>query len=84
MYSAEAPFIEKWRTAMGFLDKDLAAGYPKIWFELQALAWNRPELRERIARVKDEWRGVLTDAFGRALRGVRSRLARPGRASSRW
>ena len=33
--------------------------YQKIWFELQALAWNRPELRERLARVHAEWRAVL-------------------------
>src|SRR5262245_64292583 len=46
MYAADVPFIEKWRTAMGYIDEDIAAGYPKIWFELQALAWNRPELSE--------------------------------------
>jgi AcrR family transcriptional regulator len=67
MYSADIPFIEKWRTAMGFLDEDIAAGYPKIWFELEALAWNRPELRERLMHVNDEWRAVLTEAFGRAM-----------------
>jgi len=68
MYEADVPFIEKWRAAMGFLDRDIESGYPKIWFELQALAWNRPEPRERLTRVEAEWRGVLTDAFGRALR----------------
>src|SRR5918994_2681174 len=31
MYESDAPFIEKWRTAMRFLEADLAAGYPKIW-----------------------------------------------------
>src|SRR5204862_2585261 len=36
MYAADAPFIEKWRTAMRYLDEDLEGGYPKIWFELQA------------------------------------------------
>jgi AcrR family transcriptional regulator len=66
MYEAQTPFIEKWRTAMGFLDRDLAAGYPKIWLELQALGWNRPEIAERIALVNSEWRRVLTDAFGKA------------------
>ena len=40
---------------------------PKVWWELQALAWNRADLRERLARVDAEWRGVLRDAFGRAL-----------------
>ena len=53
---------------MGFLDEDLAGGYPKIWLELQALAWNRPEFRERVAGVNAEWRAVLTEAFSAAMR----------------
>jgi len=61
MYAADAPFLEKWRTAMGYLAEDRT--YQKIWFELQALAWNRPELRERLARVHAEWRAVLIEAF---------------------
>ena len=61
MYAADAPFLDKWRTAMAYLDEDLP--YQKIWFELQALAWNRPELQERLARVHAEWRAVLTEAF---------------------
>src|SRR3990170_1708634 len=59
--------VEKWRTAMGYLESDLAAGYPKIWLELQALSWNRPDLAERVARVNREWRDVLTDAFDRMM-----------------
>jgi AcrR family transcriptional regulator len=61
MYAADTPFIQKWRTAMAYLDEDRP--YQKLWFELQALAWNRPELHERLARVHDEWRAVLTEAF---------------------
>jgi AcrR family transcriptional regulator len=61
MYSANVPFIEKWRTAMSYLEAD--RDYQKVWFELQALAWNRPELRESVARVHGEWRDVLTEAF---------------------
>src|SRR5438132_12136134 len=68
MYAADIPFIEKWRRAMGCLDEDLAGGYPKIWLELQALAWNRPEFRERVAGVNAEWRAVLTEAFSAAMR----------------
>lgn len=68
MYSADVPFLEKWRTAWRFQEEDLAAGYPKIWFELQALAWNRPDLRARIVAVEAEWRGVLREAFTRAIR----------------
>jgi AcrR family transcriptional regulator len=62
MYATDIPFIEKWRQAMRYLVADDVA-YEKIWFELQALAWNRPELRERVAHVNDEWRAVLTEAF---------------------
>jgi AcrR family transcriptional regulator len=61
LYAAEAPFLEKWRTAMAYLDDDQP--YQKIWFELQALAWNRPELQERLAWVHAEWRAVLVEAF---------------------
>ncbi|MEO8322600.1 MAG: TetR/AcrR family transcriptional regulator [Actinomycetota bacterium] len=68
MYAEDVPFIDKWRTAMSYLDSDQASGYQKIWFELQALAWNRADLRHRVARVNAEWRAVLTDAFERAAR----------------
>ena len=61
LYAADTPFLEKWRTAMAYLDQDLP--YQKIWFELQALAWNRPELQERLAWVHAEWRAVLVEAF---------------------
>ena len=61
MYAEDIPFLEKWRTAMGYLDEDRP--YQKIWFELQALAWNRPDLRDRLATVHAEWRGVLIEAF---------------------
>lgn len=67
MYGTDAPFIEKWRAAMGFIDEDLASGYPKIWAELEALAWNRPELRERLHGVNDRWRSLLRDALAQAI-----------------
>jgi AcrR family transcriptional regulator len=68
MYARDVPFLEKWRTAMGYLDQDLESGYQKIWLELQALAWNRPELRARVARVDEEWRSVVTDAIRDAVK----------------
>ena len=52
MYAAPGvPFIEKWRTAMRYLNADRE--YQKVWFELQ----------ERLAHVHAEWRAVLTEAF---------------------
>jgi AcrR family transcriptional regulator len=66
MYAADVPFIEKWRTAWRFQEEDIEAGYSKIWMELQALSWSRPDLRPRVAQVNSEWRGVLRDAFAQA------------------
>lgn len=66
MYGSDEPFIEKWRTAWRFQEEDLEAGYSKIWMELQALSWSRPDLRPRVARVNAEWRGVLREAYERA------------------
>jgi AcrR family transcriptional regulator len=62
MYAADMPFLEKWRTAMRYLMSEDVA-YEKVWLELQALAWNQPDLREHLARVNGEWRAVLTEAF---------------------
>jgi AcrR family transcriptional regulator len=62
MYAADIPFIEKWRQAMRYLVSE-DVEYEKIWLELQALAWNRPELHERLAHINEEWRTVLFEAF---------------------
>ena len=66
MYGSDAPFIEKWRTAWRYQQEDLDGGYSKIWMELQALSWNRPNLRPVVERVNAEWRDVLRQAFERA------------------
>jgi AcrR family transcriptional regulator len=67
MYEADAPFQEKWRTAMGYIEEDLASGYPKVWAELEALAWNHPEMRDRLNDVNDSWRSLLRDALAEAI-----------------
>ena len=68
MYArTDIPGVEKWKTAMGYLESDLAAGYPKIWLELQALGWNRPDIAARVAQVNAEWREVLTEAFDQMM-----------------
>ena len=58
----EIPFLEKWRMAMRYLVGE-DVDYEKIWLELWALAWNRPELRDRVAKVNEEWWTVLMEAF---------------------
>jgi AcrR family transcriptional regulator len=67
LYAADVPFADKWRTAMRYLlSEDVR--YQKIWLELQALAWNNPDIRARLARVNAEWRAVLTEAFAQPRR----------------
>jgi AcrR family transcriptional regulator len=67
MYGAEGPFIEKWRAAMAFVEDDLASGYPKVWAELEAMALNKVELRERLNAVNESWRALLRDALAEAI-----------------
>jgi len=62
LYAADLPFADKWRTAMHYLVSE-DVSYQKIWLELQALAWNNPDIRARLVRVNAEWRAVLTEAF---------------------
>src|SRR4029078_4283634 len=44
MYEAPCPFLEKWRAAVGYIEYDLASGYPKVWAELQSMAWHKPDM----------------------------------------
>jgi AcrR family transcriptional regulator len=67
MYETDSPFVEKWRTAMSYIEEDLAAGYPKVWAELEALAWNKPELQRRLCEVSDKWRSLLCSALTDAI-----------------
>ena len=67
MYASDLPYLEKWRTAMRYLDEDRP--YQKIWWELQAMAWNRPEYGERVQQVHAAWcdamRGAVREAVSR-------------------
>jgi AcrR family transcriptional regulator len=67
MYEADTPFLDKWRTAMNWLEADVQAGYPKVWWELQAMAWNHPEMRDRLVQVDEEWRRLLRTHFASVL-----------------
>jgi AcrR family transcriptional regulator len=75
LYAGDAPFIEKWRTAMSYLVDEDEAPYQKIWYELQAMAWSHPEMRARVGRVLSQWQSVLAPAFREGLHelGVNTR-----------
>ena len=66
MYAAPGPYIDKWREAMKYLDEDRP--YQKIWWELQAMAWNRPEFQPRVARVLQAWADAMRGAVAQALK----------------
>ena len=70
LYAADLPFVEKWRTAMRYLVSEDVT-YEKVSLELQALGWNDPYLRQRLARVNAEWRAVLTEAFAEPHRRLK-------------
>jgi AcrR family transcriptional regulator len=63
MYDAPVPFIEKWRTAMQYMDDDLESGYQKILLEVQAMGWNVPSIRDRVQDLHRRWVGVVRPAF---------------------
>lgn len=67
MYEGPGTFLDKWRTAMGFLDEDIRTGYPKLMYELSALGWNDRVLAAAIADMDAQWRCVLTTAVTAAL-----------------
>ncbi len=67
LYAAEVPFPEKWRTAMRYLNDDYQSGYQKIWLELQAMAFDNVEMRDRVASVVERWVAVLRPAFATGL-----------------
>ena len=67
MYGADIPFIEKWRQAMRYLDADSESGYHKVWYEMQALAWNNDAVRTRLQHVTQQWVEVVGAAFETGL-----------------
>jgi AcrR family transcriptional regulator len=80
MYATPVPFVARWRTAMRFLEEDRP--YQKIWYELQAMAWNRPELRPRLKKVQSEWREAMRDAVAESL--ARYQLDETGLSIDAW
>lgn len=72
LYSGDAPFIEKWRTAMAYLESDLTEdGFPKLALELLAMGWNDPSFTEDLRKTMDEFTRMLTRAVETALEDYR-------------
>jgi AcrR family transcriptional regulator len=67
MYASDAPFIEKWRAAMSYLEEDSDSGYQKILLELYALGWNNEAIRNRMRHVHEQWMDVLLPSFEAGL-----------------
>jgi TetR/AcrR family transcriptional regulator len=80
MYSSPLLYIEKWRLAMQYLDDDRP--YQKIWWELQAMAWNRPEYQARVRSVLEAWREAMRGSVSEAV--SRYRLDDAGLSADDW
>ncbi len=63
LYSADVPFLEKWRAAMSYLEEDVSDGYQKVWAELYNRSLSRPHLGPRLAAGYEGWRSILQEAF---------------------
>jgi AcrR family transcriptional regulator len=61
LWTVDMSFADRFRAAAGH-----AQAEGKVWFELQALAWNRPALRARLAWHAGRWREVLAASFSEA------------------
>ena len=68
MYAADVPFLAKWRSAMGFMEEDLAAGLPEDLGGAPGGGHERSGAPRRFRAVYATWRSVLTDAFTDAAR----------------
>lgn len=66
LYGGDRSFVHKWRQAMGYIETDLADGFPKITAELFAKAWNEPAYRDGLRQTMAEFTGMLVDAVAGA------------------
>jgi TetR/AcrR family transcriptional regulator len=68
LYAGSEPFLDKWRTAMAYLEADLQADpFPKLALELLALAWNEPAYRDELRRMMEAFNDMLSYAVRGAL-----------------
>lgn len=68
LYALDAPFLDKWRTAMDYLESDLRSEpFPKLAAELLALGWNQPAYRDALRGMMAGFTEMLSDAVRAAL-----------------
>lgn len=68
LYAGRGPFLDKWRTAMDYLESDLATEpFPKLAAELMALGWHEPAYRDALRAMLAGFTEMLSDAVRAAL-----------------
>lgn len=68
LYAGAEPFLDKWRTAMAYLESDLRSEpFPKLAVEMLALGWNQPAYRDALRRLMGDFTEMLSDAVRVAL-----------------
>jgi AcrR family transcriptional regulator len=61
-------FAEKWRIVAQNWIEQPTSRFPKILLELSAMAWNMPQLRQRISDVYARFRTIFERHFAEAMR----------------
>lgn len=67
IFAGDMTFREKWAAHVAFMNSALTSGYGKIWFELQAMGWNRPAMQERLRWVHQQWVEMLVPFVEQAV-----------------
>jgi AcrR family transcriptional regulator len=68
LYAGDEPFLDKWRTAMTYLETDVeSGGFPKLAGEMMALSYNEPAYRPAVQRAMDGFTEMLMEAVRTAL-----------------
>jgi AcrR family transcriptional regulator len=68
LYAGDEPFLDKWRTAMAYLETDVeSGGFPKLAGEMMALSYNEPAYRPAVQRAMDGFTEMLMEAVRTAL-----------------
>ena len=63
LFAGEGSLADRWRTAAGYFEEDLASGYVRMLWELWAAGLSDPELAERWRRSVDGWIELIAETL---------------------
>lgn len=72
-FGTDHPLADKWHLATEPLRTNIGRRRMKVWFEISAMAVNRPDLLRRVVGVNAQWRQIIRDALD--VEGISASLA---------